>query len=484
MRTDGDTAHHVTAGQAWTSAESPAATFVTQLTWDLLPREVIDRAVMCLTDTLAAMLAGRMSRSARVADDLAHAWWPAGTATSIVSGNSLATGGAAFANAIAANAVDIDDCGIYTWGHPGAQVVPTALALAEERHLSGRELITAIVVGYEVAFRAGRCVNHEQSAVHSAERTYRACGSWGSVACAAIACHVHGLDEATTRHALGIAEYDSPDLPMMRAIDTPGMVKHGVGFGALTGLLSADLARRGFTGIVPSLDLDEFRPFAADLGRDYYLPHGITWKRFSSCAWTHPALLAVEKLRTRHPLPAEAIERIVVETYPDAARLGTRLPGTTEEAQFNLAWPVAALLVDGRVGPDQVAESRLGSAEIAALCRRIDVVVSEEMTRRYYLSEVNDPDGSDSAAVTVTLTDGTVLSSGRVDHVLYPEPGWTQDEMREKFAWLASGRLEPTSIPRLLDALANVESADDSSVLMQDLASSLIPVPNEQGAIS
>ncbi|QFY11141.1 hypothetical protein GBF35_35165 [Nonomuraea phyllanthi] len=466
------------------SESSPAARFITRLTWDALPREVTDRAVMCLTDTLAAMLAGRTTRSARITADLAHAWWPAGAASSIVSGRRLAPGGAAFANAVAANAVDIDDCGIYTWGHPGAQVVPAALALAEEHRLSGRELITAIVIGYEIAFRAGRCLNHEQSAVHSAERTYRACGSWGSVACAAIACHVLGLDETTTRHALGIAEYDSPDLPMMRAIDTPGMVKHGVGFGALTGLLSADLARRGFTGIEPGLDLEEFRPFVDDLGHDYYLPRGITWKRFSSCAWTHPALLAVEELRTRHPLAPESIERVVIATYPDAVRLGTRRPETTEEAQFNLAWPVAAMLVDGRVGPEQVGDSSLGSEAIAGLARRIDVVVSEELSRRYYLSEINDPEGSDSAEVTVTLTDGTVLSSGRVDHVLYPEPGWTWDDMREKFIWLASGRLEPASVPRLLEALADVESADDSSILMRDLASCLIPVPTEQGVPS
>ncbi|MGV9798861.1 MmgE/PrpD family protein [Mycobacterium sp. NPDC003449] len=464
------------APTTWTSSQSPAAGFISGVSWEQLPRTVIDRAVMCLTDTLAAMLAGRSSRSAGIADDLAHAWWPAGPATSIVSGRSLGVPGAAFANAVAANAVDVDDCGIYTWGHPGAQVVPAALALAEDKHLSGRELLTAIIVGYEIAFRAGRCVNHDQSTVHSAQRTYRACGSWGSVACAALACHVLGLDEVTTRHALGIAEYDSPDLPMMRAIDTPGMVKHGVGFGALTGLLAAELARRGFTGIEPSLDLEEFRSYTEDLGHDYYLPRGITWKRFSSCAWTHPALLATEKLRSVHPLPPESIDRIVIETYPDAARLGIRLPGTTEEAQFNLAWPVAALLVDGSVGPVQMAESRLSSPEIVAMCRRIEVVVTDELTRRYYLSEINDPDGSDSAAVTITLTDGTVLSSGRIDHTLYPEPGWTWDEMRDKFSWLASGQLESAATPRLLAALAEIEFADDSTVFMRDMAESLKPV--------
>ncbi|MEV1178627.1 MmgE/PrpD family protein, partial [Nonomuraea sp. NPDC049784] len=76
------------------SGSSPAARFITGLTWDMLPGEVIERAGMCLTDTLAAMLAGRATRAARVAADLAHDWWPGGTATSIVGGDRLATGGA------------------------------------------------------------------------------------------------------------------------------------------------------------------------------------------------------------------------------------------------------------------------------------------------------------------------------------------------------------------------------------------------------
>ena len=118
-----------------------------------------------------------------------------------------------FANAVAANAIDVDDCGIYTWGHPGAQVVPTALALAEKQHLDGRGLLTAIVVGYEVAFRAGRCLNYEFTKVASAERRLRACGSWGSLACAAIACNILNLDAETTSQALGIAEYHSPICP-------------------------------------------------------------------------------------------------------------------------------------------------------------------------------------------------------------------------------------------------------------------------------
>lgn len=463
---------------------SPAASFITTLRWQDLPDPVIRRAVMCLVDTVAAMLAGRPAESTRIAADLATAWWGAGDAHLIHDGRRLKAQGAAFANAVAANAVDIDDCGIYTWGHPGAQVVPTALALAEEQDLDGQGLLTAIVVGYEIAFRAGRCVNYEASKIAAAERTYRACASWGSVACAAIASHILGLTEAKTRHALGIAEYHSPDVPMMRDLQTPAMVKHGVGAGAVTGLMAADLASRGFTGITPSLDTEAFRGFADDLGIRYLLPQGITWKRFSSCAWTHPALLAVEAIIARAKVEPDAIEAIVIEVYPDAARLGTRLPATTEQAQFNLAWPVAALLVDGRVGPEQVLEGRLSDKLIRSLAERVEVRVTDELTRLYYLSEANDPEGKDAAVVTITLRDGTRLSSGLTENVLYPQPGWATAEMAAKFRWLAAGNLTASAIDDVLERLLDIAAVQDASAFMRDLTSSLLSAELLQGVRS
>lgn len=86
--------------------------------------------------------------------------------------------GAAFANGYAANGVDIDDCALYARGHPGAQIFPTALALAEKLRLGGSQMMTAMVIGYEVAHRVARMW-------HNYHDVYQADGSWGSVACAA-----------------------------------------------------------------------------------------------------------------------------------------------------------------------------------------------------------------------------------------------------------------------------------------------------------
>jgi len=74
---------------------------------------------------------------------------------------------------------------------------------------------------------------------HDHHAIYQACGSWGSVACAAVACHLLRLPQEQIKHALGIAEYHAPKLPMMWDIDHPAMVKHGIGWGAMNGIVSA-----------------------------------------------------------------------------------------------------------------------------------------------------------------------------------------------------------------------------------------------------
>jgi len=190
------------------------ASFVTGVAWEALPAAVQRRARMAFLDTLGAALAGTRAPVSRIAAGYAVDTWPGDAATILRHGQRTSAVGAAFANGYAANGLDIDDCAIYTKGHPGAQIFPTALALAEALGLGGAKMLTGLVVGYEVAHRAARIW-------HATHDFYQACGSWGSVACAAVAAHLLDLSAEHTRQALGIAEYHAPNLPMMRDIDHP-----------------------------------------------------------------------------------------------------------------------------------------------------------------------------------------------------------------------------------------------------------------------
>ena len=435
------------------------ADFVNGLEWERLDVSVQAAARLCVLDALGAMLVGTLTPVARVTADYAARTWPGDEATVYASGYRTSVLGAAFANGSATNGTDIDDCGIYTWGHPGAQLVPTALAMCEAGEHTGQALLESLVVGYEIAFRAGRC-NHD---FHD---LYRSCGSWGAVACAAVAARLMRLSPSHTLQALGIADYDSPILPMMRDVDHPAMVKHGIGLGALTGIMSAQLAECGFTGTPALMTSEMYADWVGDLGARYLIAGGVTWKRHSCCAWTHPALLAVQKLRELHSIPIEKVARIEIETYEEACRLHVRLPHTTEEAQFSLPWVVAAMLIDGELGPDQVLDRRLQDPAIRRLAACVETHADAELTRLHALTEDFEPEGIDAATVRIELDDGSVVDSGLVDMAVRP---MSRGEVEGKFRRIARRVLADKSCEQVIELVNGLESESSVAALVDVL---------------
>lgn len=430
------------------------AQFIADAAWDSLPVPVQRKARMALLDILGATLVGTLTPISRITTDYAVATWPGDEATILLHGKRASAIGAAFANGYAANGIDIDDCALYTKGHPGAQIFPTALALAEKLGLGGSQMMTAMVVGYEVAHRTARMW-------HDHHDVYQACGSWGSVACAAVACHLMCLPPEQIKHGLGIAEYHAPNLPMMRDIDHSAMVKHGIGWGAMNGIISAQLAQRGFTGIPSILGFERYRDWVADIGRHYIMVDGVIFKEYACCAWAHPVLDAARGLLLQHDFGADYIAHIRVEGFHETVRLGTKLPTTTEEAQFNLAWPLAVFLLDGEVGPTQILEYRFHDERVQTLVSKIELVESDELNELHRRTVVGKPGGKYAAAVTITLKDGRQFTSGIVDGgIRYPQ-GWDESRMEEKFRWLVGHVLEESRIEPLVDMVWHFENVDD-----------------------
>ncbi len=419
--------------------------FITGTTWERLPPDAQQTARMALLDALGATLVGTLTPVARIALAFAAETWPGDEATVLLRGQRLSAVGAAFANGYAANGTDIDDCGLYTNGHPGAQLFPATLALAESRGLGGAQMLAAMVIGYEVAHRAARIW-------HATREVYQACGSWGSVACAAAAASLMGLSPEHTWHALGIAEYHAPNLPMMRDIDHPAMVKHGIGWGAMTGLTAARLAEMGFTGIPSLFGFDDYREWVDDIGERWIMVGGIVWKKYSCCAWTHAGMRGAEMIVSEHGLAVEDIARIRVECYDDAFRLGTKLPETTEEAQFNFAWPLAALLVDGRFGPQQVLPTRFGDPRIRGLAARVELVETAEMNDLYRKALAGEPGGMFANVVTIDTHDGRSLSSGLVEaEIKFPQTYWDAPGLEAKFREVAGLAIDEARVERLVE---------------------------------
>jgi 2-methylcitrate dehydratase PrpD len=421
--------------------------------WTDLPPKIRHQARRCLLDALGALVAGADTPVGRLMADFAVAQFGGNEATLLVDGRRTSATGAALANGFFGNALDIDDGYRRVKGHPGACVLPPLLAAAElAGTVSGAEFLTALVVGYEVAIRAGR-IRHDRYA------TYHASGSWGAVAGAAVVGRLLGMDRDAIRHAMGAAEYHAPICPMMKGIDRPSMGKDGIGWGTLVAVSAALMARSGFTGIDPLFDDGPEPEWIDGLGSRFEMMN-LYFKPYAACRWAQPAVRGVLEICAGEQIAPERVARIRVRTFDAATRLSCSPPRDTEEAQYGMAFPIAAALLDGEVGPRQVLPPRLFDADIVSLMARVETEVDPVCEAAFPAQAL--------AQVIVETADGRELASGRMAAGWEPPDGLPSDgELMKKFRWLVDPALGSEAGERLAQTVWGLEGESDARRLIQ-----------------
>ncbi len=276
--------------------------FIAELTIDDVPGSARERLTLLLADMAAVCAAGRPVPACEIAAEYAQSLNPAAQATALFDGRRVGVAGAAFANGVLANALDFDDGHRLTKGHPGAVIIPAALAVGQLVDASELEFLTAVVIGYEVAIRAG-------IALHRRDASYHASGAWGGVGAAAAAARLLGLDRTATLAALGLAEYHAPIAPIMRSCAEPQMTKDACAWGAFLGVTSSMLAARGFTSVRAEY-LDE--PELDDLGARWLLEE-LYVKAYPCCRWSQGAIAAGLAAADGRPFDAASIKRVRVQ---------------------------------------------------------------------------------------------------------------------------------------------------------------------------
>ncbi len=357
--------------QTWRVAE-----FARTVRWEDLPADVRSRAIRCVLDLCGAAVAGSRAKAAQNAAAYVLYAHGTGPSTIIGTGANSTPVGAALANGFAASALDIDDGYRPVKGHPGAVVFPAVLAAAEEARSSGVEFLTALVVGYEVAMRAGRIL-------HSLYDFYHGSGAWAPIGAAAGVARLLDCSAEQAWHALGIAEFHAAMTPEMRSIDHPSMLKDGIGWGAMVGITSGQLAARGFTGIPALFDADDAGPPLTESLGDEYLILDLYFKPYACCRWAQPAIEGALSAARQIGATATDVARVRVHTFEVATHLRSASPRTTEEAQFSLPWPIACALIDGVVGPEQVTGESLEDPARRELAARVEVVVDAELEEAF-----------------------------------------------------------------------------------------------------
>jgi 2-methylcitrate dehydratase PrpD len=427
--------------------------FISETPYDDLPPEVRRVAERCMIDLCGTAAAGLATPLSSIVRNHAVRAFGAGEGAArarlLFDGRAASPLGAALAGGMTIDSFDAHDGHVLTKGHAGVAVLPALLALVDAagKPITGREFLAALVIGYEVAIRAG-------IAQHATCPDYHTSGAWNALGVVAVAARLWGFDLEQTRQALGIAEYHGPRSQMMRCIDFPTMVKDGSGWGAMCGLSAAYLAADGFTG-APALvvESEPVKRLWDDLGQRwrimemYFKPHPV-------CRWAQPAVEAALNLQRAHEVDPAMIEAVEIETFHQAVRLDQHRPATTEEAQYSLPFPVAAALVRGRLAPTDISGGALGDPAILAMSDRIRLLEAEDLNARFPAERF--------ARVRFRLKGGQVVSGDTTPARGDAGSPLSDDEILAKFHELADGPLGDEGARQIQEGVSTLARQTDA----------------------
>ncbi len=448
------------------SVTARLAEFIIKTTARDCPDAAVTQVRRAALDTLGVTLAGAAEPSAVAVRGVVRAEGSTPLCTVIGTSLRAAPTWAALANGTAGHAHDFDDTNFALMGHPSAPLLSAALAAAEAETASGRDVVVAYLVGFEISAAVGIALNPDHYT-----RGWHATSSIGTLGCAAAAAKLLGLDVDQTRHALGVAASLASGLKE----NFGSMTKpFHAGHAARNGVFAAMLAREGFTSSDAALDGTQGYAAAFSqtklgagafeaLGHEWQIvASGIAVKPYPSCALTHSAIDALLALRAEHGLGADQVEDIEVgvnHVVPEVLRHNQ--PATGLEKKFSMQFCAAEALATGRV---EIASFEEGAT--AAGTRRL-------MDRVRMVVDPTLPDGLEQHAwsrVTVRLRDGRTLASPPRGASGHPDQPLTDAQLRAKFLGCAAPVLGAGEAEGVAEQLAHLEDVPDIRALTSRLA--------------
>ena len=434
------------------------ASFVTGCRYENLPEEVRELARRCLLDWMGSAIRGAVEPPARAYHDIAKLEGGHPRATALPDGMRTSTTWAAQINAAASHTVEMDDLHPTSVVHPAAPIISAAVAVGEAVNASGKKLIESIVAGYEVGIRAGEAVGRSHYKLWHSTAT---CGTFGAAAAAGL---LLGLSDDQMIEALGSAGTQAAGL--WQFLEDGAMSKQlHPAHAAASGILSAELAKRGFTaakkifegpkGFLAAMSKDAEPHMLTDgLGESYRISTN-SFKKHASCRHTHSSIDATLMLRDDRKVRADALRRIDIRIYPAGYDLLNGVqPTTAYAAKFCLPYTVAAAMTRGRVSLAEFDD--LNAFDIRSTMSRIAVTRDESLGSAY-------PEKW-PAHVTATLESGESMSIS----VEYPKGDsknpLTLDEVQNKFRALVENVIAKERAERMISVVAGLERHQSADI--------------------
>jgi 2-methylcitrate dehydratase PrpD len=439
-----------------------------QNNFDSLPRKTIHTTKRIILDSLGVALAGRHSRECSLLIEMAQYWEGREESTIIGVNKKVPSPTAALVNGTMIQALDFDETHDLSGAHSASCVLPATLVLGETKITSGRQLISAVALGIDLACRLGLACKEKIG--------WTSTSVYGCFGAAAAAAKILELSEDKIRHSLGIVLSQASGTTQT-AIDTPLSKHMQSGFAAKAGVLSALLAERGTTGVQNVFEgkFGFFNLYKSgqyqrelllqDLGTRFEVDH-LSLKPYPCCRATHGPIEAVGQLLEESAIRIEDISSILV-IVPKVAYDLTGHPFSPGEnpvisAQFSIPYTIAAMLVFKRISLETFDPKAIYDSRIHDLIKRIKVV---EESR----SETN---GFAPATVRITMVKGMVYSKTVEILKGHPEKSMDDDELVRKFrscVKFGTPEMPREETDRLIDMLMNLETIQNISELTRSL---------------
>lgn len=399
--------------------------FLARCRFEDIPAATVERARLLTADTLAVIASGAAEPEVLgMVDRIAKT---PGEALVIGTRQRTEAGKAALLNGLAGTFLELDEGNQFARGHPGIHVFPAALAICEQRRLSGRDFLTALVLGYEVGTRIGIASKMRMS-MHPH-------GTWGTVGAAVAVGKLAGYDASKMAEIINVSSTLGLGTSRQTMLQGGTVRNSFAGLSNQLGILAWDMVESGIVGEADGLTSvwgsvlsESFNPaeMTRELGSRWEIARNY-FKRHACCRFNHGALDALDRLLDAQGrrLPVEDIDRVVVRTYALAAELDSPTPRNTLAGKFSVPFAIATTLMRGASGVASFRLDAIHDAKTRALAAKVSIVSDDEMTAA--------PPGRRPAEVTIHLKDGRKLvGATETNRGDFDDP-YSTDELTAKF---------------------------------------------------
>jgi len=435
--------------------------FVLSTQLDDFSADAKNRALWNILDTMGAIIAG--GQEDEIIKLIRCLGMKAPLISTVLGDNFQKVGemSAAFLNGMAGTSLEVDPGHRYAVGHPSIHVLPAVLALAEQEHRPGSDLLLSYLIGYEVTSRIGMAC--------SLRPLFHPHGIFGTVGAAVACAHFGGADENLLRQTMNISCSFVMANSWQNALQGSSARNACAGMAGHFGILAWRMATSGCIGFDGALSETfgrlvgegfSYGKMLEGLGNPFEIERYYT-KLYACCGSIHPTLDAVDEIRQRRSIDPGRIQRILVRTFFPTSSFSARDPLNSMASRFSVPYAIAALLVSGECMPQSFSRDALENPNIVELSRKVDVVEDPSFTVR--LPEER------CSAVEIILEDGTSESAFRTDHrgsYLAPH---SDEELEGKFLGLTERVIGREGARAILQEIMGIEKIKDISLLTEKI---------------